>query len=211
MAARREDRTCSRPYSLGKRQESSDRNRNRILEAACRLLDEESTAEFSIDSVGRQAGVTRQTVHNQFGTRAALIEAVFDQMALRGGIAEMANAMRQTDPVLMLRKFVGIFVQFWSSQRVALRRIRALATLDPELDKILRARNQRRQMAATRVVDLLSIQFGKPSSADRSSSINFLFAITSFEFFDTFAGKQVPEEVCEFITRVVVRAFEIPQ
>src|SRR5262249_30190954 len=158
-----------------------------VLEAARHLLANEGAAAFSMDAVAKQAGLTRQTIHNQFGTRAELIEALFDQMAFSGGIAEMAIAMQQTDPFLMLRKFVGVFVQFWSSQRVAIRRIRALATLDSELDGILRARNERRRNAATRVVDFLSRSSGKPLP-DRSSAIDFLFAITSFEFFDSFAG-----------------------
>jgi AcrR family transcriptional regulator len=209
MAARREGRGCPRPYTLGKRKESADKNRTRVLEAAEYLLANEGMAEFSMDAVAREVGVTRQTIHNQFGTRSELIEELFDQMALRGGIAQMATAMTQTDPVQMLQRFVGVFGQFWSSQRVAIRRIRALATLDPELDRIVRARNERRRLAATRVVDLLCKRFGKPLPAERARAVDFLFAITSFEFFDSFVGNQRPAQACDFIVRVVMRTLEI--
>jgi AcrR family transcriptional regulator len=70
------------------------------------LLAKETTLEFSMDAVARQAGVTRQTIHKQLGTRAELLEAVFDRIAISGGMAEMAVAMRQADPVVRLRKFV---------------------------------------------------------------------------------------------------------
>src|SRR6266567_1608507 len=105
MAARKGSQSCPRPYTLGKRQETADQNRARVLDAARDLLAKEGAVEFSMDTVARQAGVTRQTIHNQFGTRSELIEALFDRMAMRGGIAEMATAMQQSDPVVMLRKF----------------------------------------------------------------------------------------------------------
>src|SRR4051812_28255902 len=131
MPLRRESPRCPRPYTLGKRQQITDQNRARVLDAARDLLANEGTADFTLEAVARQAGVTRQTIHNQFGTRSELLEALFDRMALHGGIAEMATTMRENDPVVMLRKFVEIFGRFWSSDRVAIRRIHALAALDP--------------------------------------------------------------------------------
>src|SRR5262245_23407853 len=143
MAARKILQSCPRPYTLGKRQEITDQNRARILDAARDLLAKEGLAEFSMDTVARQAGVTRQTIHNQFGTRSELLEALFDRMAMRGGIEGMAIAMREPDPILMLTKFVEVFARFWSSDRVTIRRVHGLAALDPELGRIDRARNER--------------------------------------------------------------------
>jgi AcrR family transcriptional regulator len=181
----------------------------RILKAARDLLAEEGAAEFSMDAVARHAGVTRQTIHNQFGTRAELVEALFDRMAMSGGISEIAIAMQQTDPLVMLRMFVEVFGRFWNSDRVAIRRVHALAVLDPELGKIDRARNERRRMAANRVVDSLCKRFGQPGPEDRSHAVALLFTITSFEFFDSFAGNQRPEQACAFIVRTVLGALGI--
>jgi AcrR family transcriptional regulator len=186
-----------------------DQVRVRILDAARDLLAKEDTAEFSMDAVARQAGVTRQTVHNQFGTRSALLEALFDRMAMRGGMAGMPAVMQQTDPVVMLGMFVEIFARFWSSDRVAIRRIHALAVLDPELGRIDRARNERRRMAANRVVDALYRGFGKPLPEDRPDTVALLFTITSFEFFDSFTGNRRPETVCACIVRFVLDALGI--
>lgn len=204
MARQKAHKSCPRPYTLGKRQENMDQARVRILDAARDLLAKEDSAEFSMDAVAQHASVTRQTIHNQFGTRSALLEALFDRMAIRGGMAGMPVVMQQTDPVVMLRMFVGIFARFWSSDRVAIRRIHALAVLDPELGGIDRARNERRRMAANRVIDALSRRFGKPLPQDRSDAVSLLFTITSFEFFDSFAGIRTPETVCPLIVRVVM-------
>jgi AcrR family transcriptional regulator len=211
MATRRASQSCPRPYVLGKRQENMDQARARVLDAARDLLANEKTAEFSMDAVARQAGVTRQTIHNQFGTRSDLLEALFDRMAMRGGIADMRIAMQQTDPLIMLRKFVEVFAQFWSSDRIAIRRIHALAALDQELGRIDRARNERRRIAANRVVDALYNRFGKPRALDRPDAVALLFTITSFEFFDSFAGNRGPEQVCSFIVRVVMGALGISE
>lgn len=209
MAARKAPLHCPRPYTLGKRQETADQNRARVLDAARDLLAKEGPAEFSMDAVARQAGVTRQTIHNQFGTRADLLEALFDRMATRGGMSGMAVAMQQTDPLQMLRKFVEVFGRFWSSDRAAIRRIHGLAVLDEELGRIDRARNERRRTAANRVVDALAKRFGKPLPADRSDAVALLFTITSFEFFDRFAGEHSPEDVCSSIVKIAAAAFGI--
>ena len=209
MASRKAPQKCPRPYTLGKRQEYVDQVRVRILDAARDLLAKEDTAEFSMDAVARQAGVARQTIHNQFGARSTLLEALFDRMAMHGGMANMALVMQQRDPVVMLGMFVEIFARFWSSDRVAIRRVHALAVLDPELGRIDRARNQRRRMAANRVVDALYGRFGKPLLWDRQDAVALLFTITSFEFFDSFAGSRNPETVCPLIVRVVMDALGI--
>ena len=209
MARRKAHKSCPRPYTLGKRQESMDQARVRILDVARDLLAKEDTAEFSMDAVARQVGVTRQTIHNQFGTRSALLEALFDRMAMRGGMAGMPRVMQQTDPIVMLRMFIEIFARFWSSDRVAIRRIHALAVLDPELGPIDRARNERRRMAANRVIDALSRRFGKPLPQDRPDVLALLFTITSFEFFDSFAGSRTPETVCPLIVRIVMDSLGI--
>jgi len=209
MVLRKANKSCPRPYTLGKRQEYMDQVRVRILDAARDLLAKEDTREFGMDAVARQAGVTRQTIHNQFGTRSALLEALFDRMAMRGGIASMPVVMQQADPVVMLQMFVETFARFWSSDRVAIRRIHALAVLDPELGRIDRARNERRRMAASRVVDALYRRFGKPMAPDRSDAVGLLFTVTSFEFFDSFGGSRSLEKVSPSIVRLVMDALHI--
>jgi AcrR family transcriptional regulator len=211
MAARKSSKVCPRPYSLGKRQDNMDQARGRVLEAAHDLLANAEAPEFSVDAVAREAGVTRQTIYNQFGTRAELIEALFDLMAMRGGMAGMARVMQETEPLIMLRKFVELFAGFWSSDRVAIRRVHALAVLDAELGRIDRARNERRRMAAGRILEVLYRRYGKPLPSDRPEALALLFTITSFEFFDGFAGTREPEEVCPFIVRVVLGTLGIPE
>src|SRR5438876_3164705 len=97
---------CPRPYRLGKRQEAMDQKRLQMLHAARQLLLERGFPSFTIEAVAREAGVTRQTVHNQFGSRTALLEALCDFAALDGGLERLPEAFGQADALAALEQFV---------------------------------------------------------------------------------------------------------
>lgn len=66
---------AAREYRLGRRQAGVDRTRYRIL-AAARELVSELGPESSVGKVAKRAGVSRITVYYQFGSKAALLEAL---------------------------------------------------------------------------------------------------------------------------------------
>jgi AcrR family transcriptional regulator len=185
------DAACKRPYTLGRRAEQSDEKRAAVLDAARRQLESGGFLSVTMDSLARESGVTRQTVHNLFKTKTGVLEALFDQLALDGGMAQMANLMRQgmqqSDSGALLDGFVEIFTGFWSKDRKLIRRIQGLGAVDPELGAAVDARNQRRKMAATRVVGRLEEIRGDRGSKDSRRQIAVLFGLTSFEFFDSLA------------------------
>src|SRR6266576_5533846 len=99
-----------RAYVSSVRSEAAAETRDRVIEAAAKLLREDaSIARFSLDDVAKAAGVTRLTVYNQFGSRRGLLEAVFDDIARQGGLHEIADAMAMPDPLLALDRVVEIF------------------------------------------------------------------------------------------------------
>jgi AcrR family transcriptional regulator len=175
-----------RPYSLARRQQQSDRKRAKILAAARAQLELRGFVDFSLESIARKSGVTRQTVYNLFGSRSGLLEALFDQLAISGGIELMRSVMQQAGPVAALG-FVNVFCGFWSKDRVLIRRIHAIAALDPEFAIAVESRNRRRLGAATRIVTLLDRANAGPKAEDQSDRAITLWALTSFEFFDALA------------------------
>jgi AcrR family transcriptional regulator len=165
--------------------ELSDHKRTAILAAARTQLAANGYLQLTMDTLARESGVTRQTIHNLFGTKAGVLEALFDQLALDGGMERMRNVMRQTNTEAMLAGFVEVFADFWSRDRLLIRRIHGIAAIDPEFGAAVEARNRRRQMAAARVVDRL--RDGGRDPEDRTQRIATLYALTSFEFFDALA------------------------
>jgi AcrR family transcriptional regulator len=137
-----------------------------------------------MESLARESGVTRQTIHNLFGTKAEVLEALFDQLALDGGLDRMRNVMQQTDGSVILAAFVEVFTGFWAKDRMLIRRIHGIAAIDPEFGKGVEARNRRRQMAAGRVVARLNGTNSETDERERTHKAAELSALTSFEFFD---------------------------
>lgn len=195
---------CKRPYSLGKRLEQSDGRRRKILAAAREQLESGGLPNLKLDALARAGGVTRQTVHNLFGTKAGVIEALFDQMAHEGGLEQMRSVMQQADPSVMLKGFIEVFTTFWSKDRLLVRRIHGIAAVDPEFGAAVAARNQRRRMASNRVVEACC---GAGVDEDNRPKSAVLYALTSFEFFDALAEScGSAEEAARIVQETAVQA-----
>jgi AcrR family transcriptional regulator len=82
----------SRAYRMGARQEAVASTRERILRAAYAQWLERPYDQVSIETVARAAGVSRQTVIRQFGTKDELAFAVVDWQKPR------EDAFRATAP-----------------------------------------------------------------------------------------------------------------
>jgi hypothetical protein len=109
-----------------------------------------------------------------------VLEALFDQIAMNGGLERMWNVMQETNAEAILAGFVEVFTDFWMKDRMLIRRIHGIAAIDPELGAAVEARNRRRRAAATRVVDRLR----GTDIKGRAQKAAALYALTSFEFFD---------------------------
>jgi AcrR family transcriptional regulator len=175
-----------RPYNLGKRREPVEAARRQVLDAARHLLGGSAGyTAFTVEAVARQADVARATVYYQFGSKAGLLEAVCDALAEAGQMSELATAFTDPDPVGALRRFVGCFGRFWSADRAAMRRLRALAALDPDVGAVISARDQRREEGLTVLAGRLD--GASALAAEPSYAVRVLFALTSFETFDALA------------------------
>jgi AcrR family transcriptional regulator len=209
-----DEASCKRPYALDKRQAQSDRNREAVLDAARALLETGDSPKLTMESIAQASGVTRQTVHNLFKTRAGVLEALFDRIAVAGGMTGMQSAiqaaMRQTSPAAIVDGYVRTFAQFWSKDRVLIRRIHGIGATDREVGAAVAARNQRRWKSANRIIDRLSEIDESFSAGDRARNLAALYAMTSFEFFDVLAeGLKDPQEAETLLLTLVHTALHV--
>jgi len=108
----------SRRYTSPTRTAAAARTRQKLVRSAVGLLKSpDSLKKLSLESVAREAGVSRLTVYNQFGSRKGLLEAVFDDRARLGGIQQLADAMAHPDPYQGLARLIEIFCHFWDFNR----------------------------------------------------------------------------------------------
>jgi AcrR family transcriptional regulator len=195
---------CRRPYTLGKRQIAADRRKGQILAAARQILTSEGITAFSVDAIAQKARVTRQTIHNVFGTRAGILEALFNELATQGGMGELASAFQNRDPQNALSAYITTFAKFWSANRALTRRIHGLAAVDPDLEEVLRQRNERRIHGLRVLLGRIRHQEGSCYKWDVDVSVRVLYSLTSFEFIDALAGQeQSPEQVSPLVIRLV--------
>lgn len=176
-----------RPYQLGKRQDQIDHSRQRIVDAARSLLAEATSyTAFTVDAVARRADVARATVYYQFESKTGLLEALCDDLAEAAQMSDLAGAFTDPDPAKALRRFIGCFGRFWAVDRVVMRRLRALATLDPEVGAVISARDARRRTGLEVLIGRRRGDAAGHAETDRAAQM--LYAITSFESFDALAG-----------------------
>ena len=143
-----------------------------------------------MEAVARRADVSRLTVYYQFGSKVGLLEAIFNDLAARGGMDRLASAFAQPNGLDALREFVAVFGRFWNSDRLVIRRVRALAALDAEFDEAIVARDTRRLEGASVIVRRLSAERGRPPETAIEEAAGILYTLTSFATFDSLAGQE---------------------
>lgn len=198
-----------RSYTPVERQRSVEAGRERIVAAASDLLEDEDAEGFSIDAVARRAGVARMTVYNQFESKAGLLEALFDSLAVRGPLSQIADVFKQPDALVALDEYVAIFGRFWTVNRRAHGRLRAAALHDDELADAMKRRNERRRKGVTELVRRLGAK-ARPI-VPRDELVNVIYVLLSFETFDAFAGeRRLPDDVTPVVRNLVRGVLGLP-
>ncbi|MGH2588994.1 MAG: TetR/AcrR family transcriptional regulator [Dehalococcoidia bacterium] len=197
-----------RPYRLGQREAAVAQTRARIIAAARDLLAADAgIAGFSVDAVARQAGVSRMTVYYQFDSKRGLLEALFDDLAARGGMQRMADVYQEPEPLVALAELIAVFGGFWATDRVIMRRVRSLAALDPDLEKAVRTRDEWRRNHCRVILGRLAERHDRPPAASFDEAVDILHTLTSFETFDTLAGPMGNlEDVIPIVQRLACTA-----
>ena len=196
-----------RAYNSPRRTIAATKTRARIVAAAAAIL---GTAEgirgFSLQAVADKARVTRLTVYNQFGSRRALLEAVFDEMAARGGLHRIPAVMASSDPQAALLRVIAIFCDFWRFGCDALGSLHAAGASDPEFDASVRERNERRRRLLSVLVRRMADDRKlRPKALGDLTDV--LFALTSFPFFSQLsAGGRTAEASCSLIQALATDA-----
>lgn len=168
-----------RRYQAGpRRQLATQATRSRIIDAARSLLADAAAPAFSVDAVAQRADVARMTVYYQFKSKAKLLEALFDDFAARANMQNLRKAFQEPDTLEAVNVLVEVFCNLWKTERAVLRRLTALAALDPEVDKALSERGSWRREALTQLLSRT-----RPGS-QRSDCIDLLHVLTSFETYD---------------------------
>ena len=133
-----------RQYRLGKRAESVEQTRERIIGATRELLALEGYPHASVDEVARLADVARATVYYQFGSKSGLIEAVVQDIQQRAGQGAVVDSVEVADPVEAIRQAFVMGSRFWAAERPLVHKLTGLAAVDADVRRVLASRRTSR-------------------------------------------------------------------
>jgi len=102
---------------------------------------------------------------------------------------------------------IGAFVHLWSSDRRVIRRLHALATLDPQMAKGLQAREAWRRQGLQVLLSRVRERYGHPVAAKFAAAVVVVHMLTSFETFDHVASQtRSSREVGDTVKRLALAA-----
>jgi AcrR family transcriptional regulator len=190
---------------MEKREAATAETRLRILEATRQILADESEEALSMDAIARRADVSRLTIYYQFKSRPGLLEALYDHLAARGNMRRMAEVFHEPDPYSALDKVVSVFVGFWSSDRVVIRRLRAMAALDPEIARGIESRDARRRHIASEILKRITATEKKKYNEEQfKGTADVIAMLTGFATYDALASAgRSEEEIIAVVARLV--------
>jgi AcrR family transcriptional regulator len=195
-----------RSYFSRVRAEAAAEKRDTVIQAAARFLrEEECIVSFSLDAVAQAANVTRLTVYNQFGSRRGLLEAVFDNIARKGRLIRLNDAMADPDPLSGLDQLVEIFCDFWGSDPAVWRLHDAMA-IDPEFAQALFERNERRRRSLEVLVGRITKDRASPSV--QREAVDLIFALSSCAMYRMLSVARPPEAIRDLISASARAAIE---
>jgi AcrR family transcriptional regulator len=203
------DKPCAAPraYNSPVRAAAAAQTRERLVAAAFELLAlPEGLRGFSLEAVARRAGVQRLTVYNQFGSRRALLEAVFDDIAVRGGLQRLEEVMAEPDPHVGLALLVPVFCEFYAGGQPVMAQLYGAGASDPELKQSLRERNERRRYLLGVLVGRMVAQ-GDLAADSALDLVDVLWALTGAPFLmELTANGRSPQDACALIHAAVTDA-----
>ena len=146
--------------------------------------------------------MTRLTVYNHFDSKGGLMEAVFDDLAQRGGLFELPAVFSKSDPDQGLRLLVSTFCRFWTMHGTILPNFRGAILADAELTASLKQRAERRREILTALVGRMMRDPGRRGA----DLVDVLFALTSFEVFEALRVRNRSAEAVEALIQAMAES-----
>ena len=177
----------NRKYDSRLRAEQAAATRERVVAAARAVFLRKGYAASSIVAIAHEAGVSRETVYQAYGTKANLLKAVYDA-AVVGDTDPVAVAERPAyremladpDPLSLLRTFGRLSADLVTRIGPVLLLI-AEAGPDPDIARLTATMRQERLASVRQLLTHLQGLAGRPVDADLERAVDTVWALISPE------------------------------
>lgn len=195
-----------RTYTLRKRAQTAERTRLRIIEAARTLLSDSGYHNVSLDTLATKAGVSRQTIYVQFGSKFGVLQALAEHIEYEsygGGMIE--EARDATDPVQTIRRGITHLTHFFRRNAELLRTFYAQALSDPDFRSVWEDRQQKRWEAIHLLVKRIEHEGYLAEGWGVDEATDWLWSLTNFRLYDEMVIQRgwSPEHMAERVLQSI--------
>jgi AcrR family transcriptional regulator len=185
-----------RKYEQRARADAAEDTRRRVLDAVEERLREAPAERLGVEDIARRAGVARSTIYLVFGSRAGLFDALGLDLLMRGGFAEVQQAVADPDPRVTVRDGIRAGVRSFAAHREVLRAFYSMAKLDADaFAGAVQRSDARRARGMRQLARRLDEAGALRDGVSRAEAANLLWVLTSFDAYDLLhAGRDLSVE-----------------
>jgi AcrR family transcriptional regulator len=121
---------ATRSYT-GARGRAAPRSIDRVIEAAARLIEDDSFHTATMEELASAAGVSRATVFNRFGSKLGVLEALFKRGMEGPEMQAIQDALAIEDPVAALDAVIDAACNIWEAYGSVHLQLQAVGVLEP--------------------------------------------------------------------------------
>lgn len=181
--------TPRRHYHSPERRAQADATRKRILTAAARLFEEMGYAATTMEAIARAAGVSVATVYLNFSGRAAIVEALAEEIVAAPELS-VEQVLAEPDPAEQLRRGAAIICRLNERSWLVTDILRGAHGGDETLERLWRQWQQRHLDAMRRAVDSLAVGGALRSGLSPDGAADILYALAGPDVYRALVGER---------------------
>jgi AcrR family transcriptional regulator len=177
-------RESGRSYQSPARQRQADETKQRIADAAQRLLLAHGYAGMTIDAIAKEAEVAAQTVYAVFRSKRGILAELLDRATMGASHEERVRQVAgTTDPEERLKLVARIARNVFESESAMMDLLRGAGVVAPELAALETERECRRYEAQQSNIALLIDAGRLKPGLDREEARGVLWTLTSRDIY----------------------------
>jgi AcrR family transcriptional regulator len=173
--------TVKRPYDSTRRKEHAQRNRDAVLDAAQRLFLSDGYAVTTIAAVAHDAGVSAETIYKSFGSKTALVRAIWERgLAGHGPVpAPMRSdqmSAAEGNPRVVIQNWGKLTTEVMPIVGPILLLVRATAATDADMATLLAETDRQRRDRMRRNAERLTSHLRPGVTLRQATDILWLYS-----------------------------------
>jgi len=188
--------------------------RDRILEAALKLIERGQSGPVSMAAIAKATGVSRQALYLTFADRADLYIALVRRVdEARGVPAEAAKVESAPDGVTALRAFIDMQARMLPAHRPIAYAFDVLRRQDPDAERAWQDRLESRLRQCRTIVSRLKAEGRLRPGLDPETAADIAWTLSSFRTWDDLVTQRgwTAERYREQVTELLLEALVDPQ